>query len=175
MKGMEEGYDPHMLDVARISDRSWDDVTEDTLARCWIKANVLPEVHQADIRNKSRKTKEVVKSEANAPTKKDLSTWIEIEDEDDVQEALVVDALQDEEEEERLSACEATSGCRARAICSIAHRNLQRGRRALLQTNKSHAAELIRKARHVLDTERRKRQGSNKRQIMLTEVWRKGT
>ena len=51
MKGLDEGHDPHMLDVSEIVARSWENVSERTIARCWIKAHILPMHRQADLVN----------------------------------------------------------------------------------------------------------------------------
>lgn len=42
MKGIEEGYDPHMLDISTITKQSWEDVPLATIARYWVKAHILP-------------------------------------------------------------------------------------------------------------------------------------
>ena len=51
MKGLDEGHDPHMLDVTELLKYAWDDVTVRTVARCWGKANILPRGLQADLVN----------------------------------------------------------------------------------------------------------------------------
>ena len=42
MKGLSEGQDPHMLDVSELVARTWEKVSERTIARCWMKASILP-------------------------------------------------------------------------------------------------------------------------------------
>ena len=45
-KGLDEGFDPHMLDVSDILCTAWSKITVKTIARCWIKADILPrEMH----------------------------------------------------------------------------------------------------------------------------------
>ena len=219
MKGLEEGYDPHMLDVARLSDLSWSQVTEETIARCWVKAKVLPEGAQAELQNKSGKRKAVEKSEEvdkivaafknislegrsvmlrdsdmeTTPTREQISTWIEIEEEPDVQEALVDDALDEEKEEESaVPGVYATDSGSAQILSEAPEADeadsdavhpipssaslidtFSEVEELCYKTNTPRAAEFVRKARHVLDAERRRRQGSSSRQLMLTEVWRK--
>lgn len=41
MKFLEEGYDPHMLDVTRIASESWDEVGQQSIARCWVKSKIF--------------------------------------------------------------------------------------------------------------------------------------
>ena len=55
MKGLDEGHDPHMLDVTELLKDAWDDVTLRTVARCWGKANILPRGLQADLDNEHGK------------------------------------------------------------------------------------------------------------------------
>lgn len=52
MKGMDEGYDPHMLDVSQIVRESWKHVTCESIAHFWVKAAILPVCVQADLNNK---------------------------------------------------------------------------------------------------------------------------
>lgn len=49
MKGLLEGYDPHMLDVAQLVKASWDAVSEMTIARYWFKSAMLPAKMDAGI------------------------------------------------------------------------------------------------------------------------------
>lgn len=41
MKGLSEGFDPHILDVCVIDEERWAPVTQETDVSCRIKANVL--------------------------------------------------------------------------------------------------------------------------------------
>lgn len=43
MKGMDESYELHVLDAARLSHLSWNQVNKETIARCRIKKRILPE------------------------------------------------------------------------------------------------------------------------------------
>ena len=42
MKGLDKGHDPHMLGACDLILDAWEDVSERTLARCWIRADILP-------------------------------------------------------------------------------------------------------------------------------------
>lgn len=42
MRGLNEGHDPHMLNVAQLVKQAWDEIPERTIARCWVKADILP-------------------------------------------------------------------------------------------------------------------------------------
>lgn len=46
MRGLDEGYDLHMLDVADFVKQAWEGVSEKTIARCWIEVNILPRAVQ---------------------------------------------------------------------------------------------------------------------------------
>lgn len=124
MKGMEEGYDPHMLDVTRLTAKSWNTVTQASVARCWVKAKILPAAVEADINNAWGKTgckstaqsaAEIVNIFSNlsiheknktldltdmttVPTLQEATVWLDIEGEESVQSALVEDLIADQEE-----------------------------------------------------------------------------
>lgn len=49
MNGFAEGHDPHMLDVTHMVSKSWEEVTDTTIARCWVKSNVLPVPYSAEL------------------------------------------------------------------------------------------------------------------------------
>ena len=49
MRGLDEGYDPHMLDVADLVKQPWEGVSEKTIAQCWIKADILPRAVQGEL------------------------------------------------------------------------------------------------------------------------------
>ena len=57
MKGLAEGYDPHMLDVSRLCQKSWDDVKSEEIARCWSKSGILSMSDTADLVQSSGKVK----------------------------------------------------------------------------------------------------------------------
>ena len=42
MKGLSEGHEPHMLDVANLVHESWEKISKETVCRCWIKSRMLP-------------------------------------------------------------------------------------------------------------------------------------
>lgn len=42
MRGLDEGYDPHMLYVTELVNQAWTKITARTIAWCWIKAKSLP-------------------------------------------------------------------------------------------------------------------------------------
>ena len=47
-RGLDEGYDPHMLDATELVGEAWEKISVATIARCWIKAKILPtEVQEA--------------------------------------------------------------------------------------------------------------------------------
>ena len=48
-KGLHDGYDAHLGDVARISKVVWNDLSMQTIARCWVKANMLCERHNNNL------------------------------------------------------------------------------------------------------------------------------
>ncbi|CAN0079347.1 unnamed protein product, partial [Laminaria digitata] len=43
--GLAEGYPPHLLDAAEMLQAAWADVSEETIARSWVKADTLPAMH----------------------------------------------------------------------------------------------------------------------------------
>ena len=51
MRGLDEGYDPHMLDVADLVKQAWEGVSEKTIARCWVKADILPRAVQGELQS----------------------------------------------------------------------------------------------------------------------------
>lgn len=61
MKGLAEGTDPHMLDVTRLCAMSWEDVTQDAIARCWARSGILPLSDRADLEQVSGKTRRTKK------------------------------------------------------------------------------------------------------------------
>ncbi len=42
-KGFNEGYSLYLLDAAEEIDRVWSDISQNSIVRCCIKANILPE------------------------------------------------------------------------------------------------------------------------------------
>eukprot|EP00171_Calliarthron_tuberculosum_P003380 IDg3380t1 len=121
MKGLDEGYDPNMLDVCDLIFEAWEDVSERTLARCWLKADILPRSTSnklIGIHGKVKREKKFIEevdilsiaeifskiqlsstedeaSGAGVLTSVDLRRWVTIEDEKDVREALVNESFDD--------------------------------------------------------------------------------
>lgn len=52
LKVLDEGHDPHMLDVAEMLNNVWESVTEVTIAQCWIKSDTWPKGVNIDLINK---------------------------------------------------------------------------------------------------------------------------
>ena len=48
-KGIDQGYDPHMSDVCGMGLISWESKSEETIARCWLKCDILPPGHEATL------------------------------------------------------------------------------------------------------------------------------
>lgn len=124
MKGMDEGYDPHMGDVSRLLEASWKKVSQATIASCWVKVKIFPSVSEADLSNEWRKKRCKTTMEAAAevvllfeslsvpgnekalkesnltagPTSNQATVWRDIERDDEIQIALVNDIVAEEEE-----------------------------------------------------------------------------
>ena len=117
MKGLNEGHDPHMLDVSEMVARTCGEVSERTIARGWIKLHILPVHFQADLINIHRKVRrnenEVDKCMVDSmvrllsrlnmepgegPTEfmeicgRDIQEWVDIETNERVREASISDA-----------------------------------------------------------------------------------
>lgn len=41
-RGLDEGYDPHMLEATEWVGETWKKISVATVARCWINAKILP-------------------------------------------------------------------------------------------------------------------------------------
>lgn len=126
-KGLDEGHDPHMLDVCELLYEAWESISEKCIARCWLKADILPR----DVQNKLTLLHGKVKKASKMVDDKDISkitaliseirlhdpcnigtdlldvdeedvlNWIDIESNAEVQEALVNDCLEHMDEEVR--------------------------------------------------------------------------
>ena len=46
-----QGYDPHMLDVMRISSEAWNEVHEMNVVRCWVNSQILSVEMAANIKS----------------------------------------------------------------------------------------------------------------------------
>lgn len=131
MRGLSEGFDPHMLDVAEMVSKSWKEVSEECVARCWIKSKALPCAVEAELGaqfgrvsvvNESEDTKEIVDCMSRlsitldrrdpffeqireVPTTVEVTRWFQIESDVEVSAAMTEDTLSDVE---RSSAVETT-------------------------------------------------------------------
>ena len=41
LNGLEQGYDTNMLDVCRLSNKAWNEIENEKIARCWVRAHCL--------------------------------------------------------------------------------------------------------------------------------------
>lgn len=48
-KEIDEGHDSHILGLADILLKCWDDTQSQTIARCWVEANILPRGSNAEL------------------------------------------------------------------------------------------------------------------------------
>ena len=132
LKGISEGHDAHVLDAAHFMQSAWDSITTQCIARCWLKADILPRPVAAEMRNMFAKTHGhgIARSEVDdcaiiidgmramamgATTKEfgeedkesveiletteGVQTWVSIEDNEDVSEAMAEDAFYELKEE----------------------------------------------------------------------------
>lgn len=116
---MHEGFDPHLQDVANMVKERWDNLSDRTISRCWVRAKILPVPMDADIaetfgRMRNHENDDTVKEMMayfkklsitvgpsdtfceqveNPISEEDISKCVEIEDSEQVQEALVTEAL----------------------------------------------------------------------------------
>lgn len=114
MKGMEDGYNPHLRNVSRLTPKSWRIVSQASVSRCWVKTMILPTAVEADLNNQWKKMQCKTTKEAAAKIAKlfeslsvsekqialesndmttDLSVekataWLDIERDEQVQSAL---------------------------------------------------------------------------------------
>lgn len=51
MKGLAEGYSAHLLDAMEILKDSWDSLEETAIENCWLRAQTLPKIMEADLKN----------------------------------------------------------------------------------------------------------------------------
>ncbi|CAM9967348.1 unnamed protein product, partial [Phaeothamnion confervicola] len=49
--GLAEGYDPHLLDAMELMKAAWGAMEEGSVARCWLKADILPLAMQAELQS----------------------------------------------------------------------------------------------------------------------------
>lgn len=55
MNDINEGYDPHMMGLMKISKKEWDSMSTLTITRCWVNSSILPTSMAADIRSPQQK------------------------------------------------------------------------------------------------------------------------
>lgn len=118
MKGLADGYDAHMLDVSRLCQKSWSEVTPEAIARCWTKSGILSMSDTADLVQSSGKLKrsqrecavlsdilgmfQKISLEARSVLLQDsdiadvdqttVEQWMDVEMNDDVQDGMIEDA-----------------------------------------------------------------------------------
>ena len=56
--GIREGYGPNMHDVCTYSKIAWENVSQDTIRRCWVRARCLPVLHESYISQSIDQTKQ---------------------------------------------------------------------------------------------------------------------
>lgn len=114
---MAEGYDPHMLDVSRLVLKSWAEVNEMAICRCWLQSHVLPVPHAAEVSatfgKKKNTTKETKVQEiisilsklyisldrldpiygqmVDVPTATDVERWLALEADEEKRSVIVED------------------------------------------------------------------------------------
>ena len=119
MRGLSEGHDPHLLDVAKMVEKSWAQVTVMTICRCWVKSAVLPRAMSDELngtygrmknRSKDDDVKEIIglisKLQLNidrrdpfhvqvqeSVTEDDVNYWLRLEEQEEIKDALVQDDL----------------------------------------------------------------------------------
>lgn len=119
MKGLAEGFDPHMLDVANLIKTSWNQVSDMAIARSWIKAKFLPAAMEADLSASYGRMIDTSHSmdmravtvllgslfssldqrdplydqTLESLTEQDVNKWFSIEEDEDVRRAIVEDSL----------------------------------------------------------------------------------
>ncbi|PXF45097.1 Jerky protein-like [Gracilariopsis chorda] len=124
-KGLEEGYDSHMLDVCELLKEAWHSNSEKTVARCWIKADIFRHSVQSIfiiVNDKMKKTDKQMDEagiakildllsrirlhddddaipDAKIFNSSDVLQWVEIEDDAEVREAFVNGCLDTLEQE----------------------------------------------------------------------------
>lgn len=122
MTGLAEGYDPHMLDVTHLVRVSWEKVQPMTIAQCWVKSKVLPQSHSAElnsIHGKMQNTfeeaivEDIVSSLSSLSLKESkdipllqleplqitcssITEWINVESNEEVRDALINDAIEED-------------------------------------------------------------------------------
>ena len=49
VRGIDHAYPPNLLDAGTLAHQAWDSLTQATLANCWLKADILPPLHTAQL------------------------------------------------------------------------------------------------------------------------------
>lgn len=121
-KGIGEGHDPHLLDVAEIVEEVWDSISKRMIARCWLKADILPLPMVDALTGEHGKTRKLnafpkdvnvskicamvsklslndsvtgVVSGDEQITEKDVRLWLNVEESPAVAESVVKDLMDD--------------------------------------------------------------------------------
>ena len=122
-KGIAQGYDPHLSDVCEMVHISWEAISEETIARCWLKCGILPSGHEAALTTDYGKvtgtrilrndldfemlvtmfkdlkvyfpTNDPLNEELGDVTDMDIISWANIEETESVRESVVSDLMDD--------------------------------------------------------------------------------
>mmetsp|Transcript_21584 Transcript_21584/g.60805 ORF Transcript_21584/g.60805 Transcript_21584/m.60805 type:complete len:327 (+) Transcript_21584:305-1285(+) len=70
--GLMEGHNPHILDAMEIMSQVWRNMSEETVARCWMKADILPITQTATLVQQHGKTAPTLKDHPLAPKIEEL-------------------------------------------------------------------------------------------------------
>lgn len=102
LNGIQEGYDANMHDVCLMSKKAWDNVSSDTIKRCWVRSHCLPCVMEAEISQSVNTTKQKCSNEQETEllhlfkrfrlhdvqsngevSSEEADSWISVEDNDE--------------------------------------------------------------------------------------------
>ena len=119
--GLADGKNAHVLDAAELGKTAWEEISQETIAHCWIKADMLPPILQVNAVNNwgkpslhTNKDPDVLKlveimnamkisgagdgnevveavQLVSQPCSDALRHWMNIEEEEDVHEAIIGD------------------------------------------------------------------------------------
>ena len=45
LRGLQHGYPANLLDASIMAHEAWEDLSQVTMVNCWLKSNILPQVH----------------------------------------------------------------------------------------------------------------------------------
>lgn len=51
LRGLDEGYDPHLLDASELARDAWDQVSKEIISCSWVRSDLLPKESQGRIRD----------------------------------------------------------------------------------------------------------------------------